>query len=266
MLSKDINFLKKLKKNKSLTEIYLNEAGIGNNEVDDIMRIITNSDIQNLYLLKNKIVNYNELLKILYRTKIIKDEKDFSNKNINNNKNFLTNLELSNNAPITKSEYHTKLIPNLINQTNLNPIVISHILYGPNPYINVLEKYNINESVEIIEITLKKEEKEDIKDIKKIEIIQVDINRLKEKKVEKIINIPDEIIMEIIKNPKAKYTVYLKDEARKLINDIVNNNSIDKKELKIIENKLVDYMKLKKLEKEKKQLKKIIKSKKLIII
>ena len=72
--------------------------------------------------------------------------------------------------------------------------------------------------------------------------------------------------MEIIKNPKAKYTVYLKDEARKLINDNENNNSIDKKEIKIIENKLVDYMKLKRLEKEKEQLKKIIKSKKLIII
>ena len=246
-----------------MTEIYLNEAGIGNNEVDDIMRIITNSDIQNLYLLKNKIVNYNELLKILYRTKIIKDEKEFSNKNINNNEYFLTNLNLSNNAPITISKYHTKLIPNLINQTNLNPISISHILYGPNPHINVLEKYNINESVEIVEIPLKNEKKEDIK---KIEIIQVDINRLKEKKVEKIINIPDEIIMEIIGNPKAKYTVYLKDEARKLINDNENNNSIDKKEIKIIENKLVDYMKLKRLEKEKEQLKKIIKSKKLIII
>ena len=255
ILPKNINFLKKLKKNKSLTEIHLNETGIGNNEVDDIMRIISNSDIRNLYLQKNKIINYNESLKLLYRTKIIKDEKEFNNIYLNNNKKFLSVFDLINNVQLIKSEYHAKLVYNLINQTTLNTIDISHILYGPNPYNYIIDNNNACKSVKIFEKYLKKEKNEFIKDIKKVKNIQIDINRLKKKKVEKIIDIPDEIIMKILNNKKAKFTIYLKEEARKLIKDNVNINSIDKKELINIENKLADYMKLKRLEKEMEKLK-----------
>ena len=256
ILPNNINFLKKLKKNKSLTEIHFNETGIGNNEVDDIMRIISNSDIRNLYLQKNKIINYNESLKLLYRTKIIKDEKEFNNIYLNNNKKFLSVLDLINNVQLIKSEYHAKVVSNLINQTTLNPIDISHILYGPNPYNYIIDNNNACKSVKIFEKYLKKEKNEFIKDIKKVKNIQIDINRLKKKKDEKIIDIPDEIIMKILNNKKAKFTIYLKEEARKLIKDNVNINSIDKKELINIENKLADYMKLKRLEKEMEKLKK----------
>ena len=34
-----------LKKNKSLTQIYFNKSNIGNNDTDDIMRIISNTNI-----------------------------------------------------------------------------------------------------------------------------------------------------------------------------------------------------------------------------
>ena len=214
-----------------------------------------NSDIRNLYLQKNKIVNYNESLKLLYRTKIIKDEKEFNNIYLNNNKKFLSVLDLINNVQLIKSEYHAKLVSNLINETTLNPIDISHILHGSNHYNYIIDNNNACKSVKIFEKYLKKEKNEFIKDTKKVKNIQIDINRLKKKKVEKIIDIPDEIIMKILNNKKAKFTIYLKEEARKLIKDNVNINSIDKKELINIENKLADYMKLKRLEKEMEKLK-----------
>ena len=44
------NFLKKLKKNRSLTEIYFSEGNIGNNSSDDIMRVISNCQLNYLYL------------------------------------------------------------------------------------------------------------------------------------------------------------------------------------------------------------------------
>ena len=194
-------------------------------------------------------------MKLLYRTKIIKDEKEFNNIYLNNNKKFLSVLDLINNVQLIKSEYHAKLVSNLINETTLNPIDISHILHGSNHYNYIIDNNNACKSVKIFEKYLKKEKNEFIKDTKKVKNIQIDINRLKKKKVEKIIDIPDEIIMKILNNKKAKFTIYLKEEARKLIKDNVNINSIDKKELINIENKLADYMKLKRLEKEMEKLK-----------
>lgn len=39
------NFLKKLKKNRSLTEIHFSGGNIGNSNIDDIMRVISNSHL-----------------------------------------------------------------------------------------------------------------------------------------------------------------------------------------------------------------------------
>ena len=65
------DFLKKLKKNKSLTEIYLNRNDIWNGDIDDILKIINNTGIKYLYLYKIRITDFNKLLNILYRTKLI---------------------------------------------------------------------------------------------------------------------------------------------------------------------------------------------------
>ena len=62
-------FFKKLKKNKSLTEIYLNECQLGNTNSEKIMRVISSTNIENLSLYKNQINNFDDCLKILYRTK-----------------------------------------------------------------------------------------------------------------------------------------------------------------------------------------------------
>lgn len=65
------NLLKKLKNNKSLAQIHLNKDDIYNFSVEDILRIISNTNIRYLYLFKNRFDNFNDFLKIIYRTKII---------------------------------------------------------------------------------------------------------------------------------------------------------------------------------------------------
>ena len=130
-ISKD--FLKKLKKNKSLTVIFLNKNDICNNDVDDILRIINISQIRYSYLYKVKISDFNKFLSIISRTKLIKD-KDKSNENcIIGDESFLTNLDLSNNVFNIKSPQHIALLTKLIEKTNLNCLDITHILYGSNP-------------------------------------------------------------------------------------------------------------------------------------
>ena len=125
----NINFLKKLKKNKSLTEIYINKAEIGNSQVDDLLKIISNTKIHYLYLYKNQINNFDTILKILYRTKLIEDDDN----NYNDDKIFLTNIDVSNNEIFTKNKFHIKLFDKIIRETTLNCIDISHVLLGPNP-------------------------------------------------------------------------------------------------------------------------------------
>ena len=70
----NVNFLQKLKKNRSLTQIYFNTSNINNNNADDLMRIISNTNIEFLYLFKNNINDFTNLLRIIYRTKLIKKE------------------------------------------------------------------------------------------------------------------------------------------------------------------------------------------------
>ena len=132
IIPKNINFLKKLKKNKSLTEIYLNNNDIGNKDVNNILIIINNTQIKYLYLFKNKIDNLNEGLRIIYRTKIIND--DLNNKNIvKKNESSLLNLDLSNNNFMFKNSNHIKILTNIIKKSTLICLDFSHILYGRYP-------------------------------------------------------------------------------------------------------------------------------------
>ena len=256
VLPSNINFLKKLKKNKSLTEIYLNKAEIGNNQIEDIMRVISNAEINYLYLYKNKMLYFKGLLQLLFRTKIINNSDETNNNIIINNDSFLTNLDLSNNEPLIKNEFHIKLISKLINQTALYCIDFSHILFGPNPDKYKIDNNTYRKNVEILKKTIKNDKDNYIEEKRLIRPIKVEIKKHMKSKEEEKINELDLKIMEILSNPKAKFTVYLREEARKLIKDnnteirnIFNHNIIDKKEYKNIENKLVEYMKYKRTSK-----------------
>ena len=72
----NVKFLKNLKKNNSLIQIYFNNSNIEKKDTDDIMKIISNTRINYLYLMKNKLTNFSQLIRIIYRTKLIKMKKE----------------------------------------------------------------------------------------------------------------------------------------------------------------------------------------------
>ena len=244
----NINFLKKFKKNKSLNEIYLGKTDVCNRETEDIVKIMSNTSINYLYLHKNGITNINEFLRIIYRTKLI---RDYNNSNTNSNIHFipiLTNLDLSNNDCLIKNPIYIKLLTKIIKETSLECLDISHILYGPHPdkgihqqpeqYIN-----SINKLVNILEHDKQKYT------LAKKELIsnKVDIKNLKNEENEKKFNYLEEKIDEILKCKKAKFPVFLKENAKKLIKykninggrNLEDNKNEDYKQT---EKNLIDYM------------------------
>ena len=215
----NINFLKKIKKNKSLVEIFLNKNEICNNIVYDLMKLISNSEIRYLYLFKNKIRNFNDFLRLLYRTKLIK-EKNIDN--IIGDESFLVNLDLSNNEVLFKNSTQIILLKNIIKETNLQCLDISHILHGANPDKKKINNSNINYRKKIDELMsyLENEKSRHIKTIHNIRKNKVDIDRNKEiKDINILKTIKDNDIYNIITNEKAKFFPYLKDQAKNIIND-----------------------------------------------
>ena len=253
----NINFLKKLKKNKSLTEIYLNKNDIGNNETDDIIRIISNTKIRHLYLYKNKFSNNNEFLRILYRTKFIKENNESFDKD---DGAFLINLDLSNSDLYPKNSFHMILLKKIFEETTLYCLDISHIIYGTNPDKKKETSDNLyyRKRVDEIKKYLEDNKNKYIKTLRDIRVNRVDINRNKHfENDEDIINFvkdKEEQIDEIISNPNSIYPLFLRREVQNL------NQSRE------FEDKLVNYLILKRSEKKLIELEEIRKNKKLIII
>ena len=323
-LPSNINFLKKLKKNKSLTEIFINKNEIGNNEVDDILRIISNTNVRYLYLYKNKISSPNQFLDILYRTKLIKkynnndNEKDKDNiininninekeNNIINDKNnanniniynnidndndnendnddeddqeiigdesYLINLDLSNNELYIKNQTHIKLMNTICKESTLYCLDISHILYGPSPEKKKITNDNAHyrKAVDDLKNYLEKEKKGYIKTLKYIRSNTVDKNRLNDLESEEMFKDLDKDIDDIISQENAKFPVFLRERASKLIDDDKNKELreiMSKKNIKIgeMEDRLLNYLIVKRSEKNLEQLIKIKKEHKLILI
>ena len=142
----NVNFIKKLKKNKGLTEIYFNKSNIGNEDSDNIMRVISNANIECLYLYKNRLTNFDDCLRMIYRTKLVlskeEEEKKEKDKEIIRNDSCLYNLDLSNNDYSSKNIEQIELLKKVIEETTLYSLDLSHILYGPDPN-KVLYLYNI---------------------------------------------------------------------------------------------------------------------------
>jgi hypothetical protein len=259
------NFLTKLKKNKSLTEIHLNKTEIWNNKIDDILRIISNTMIRHLYLFKNKIINMSDLLRIINRTKIIKDENNIMNDKINENY-FLINLDLSNNDIYNKNTNYITLLSRIIDETCLYCLDISHIIFGLNPDKREINNQNIRyrKKVDEFQRKLEKNKNDYLFAIKEKQKNEVDIKNNKKLEEEKILTDLDDIIYKVINEKNAKFPVYLKDSAKHLIQD--KKLIEDKKEFKDMQNKLVNYMILKRSEKTYNEMEEKINKNKLIII
>ena len=253
----DVNFLKKLKKNKSLTEIYLNKNEIGNKDTNDIIRIISNTKIRHLYLFKNKFSNNNDFLRILYRTKLIKREDEFYDKN---DGPFLMNLDISNNELYPKNSSHMILLKKFMTEMTLYCLDISHILYGINPEKKTSTSDNLNyrKKVEEIKKYLEDDKKKYIKTLREIRVNSVDIRRNKhlenDEKITNIVKDKQEQIDKILSDKNSIYPVFLRKEIANF------------KENKEYEDKLVNYLVLKRSEKKLVELEEIRRDKKLIII
>jgi hypothetical protein len=255
----NINFLKKIKMNKSLTKIYFVRNEIYNDNANDIMKMISNTNINYIYLHKNKLCNFNNILRIIYRTKIIKQFNEDNNKNIEIEQNYnLTNLDISNTLLLIKNKVHITLLHKIINQTNLKCLDLSHILYGfdPKKRKEGIEKSDYGKTINNLKTHLIKDKEEYIVNKKEIIKYLIDINNYKSLENNKELRNYDKEILKIIEDEKSKYHIFLNKKA----NEIVNNNTEISKE------QLVNYMKLKKAENMLNQFEEKKSKRKLIII
>ena len=280
------NFLKKLKKNRCLTQIYFNKSTIGNNNTDDIMRIISNSNIEYLYLHKNKINDFSQCLRIINRTRQIKKEGE-----IIRDDPLLYNLDLSNNICFNKNKDKIELLQTIINEMTLYCLDISHILYNSSLYIeksdqnNELKKEKENkivnkelsqeyiDSINILINKLENKQNEYKKTLGELNLNLVDQEKLLIFNNNKYSKKIDEQILNIINDKKAKYNIFLRKNAEVLIsdNDEIRNETIingieNAKKYKEVFDNLVKYMNLKRINKKIDELNKIKESKKMIII
>jgi len=117
-LSRSTNFLSKLKKNKILTDIYIG---------------------------KNNITNFKDILRIISRTRLIR--QDASEKNIHlldKSKSVLKHLDISQNSSSIKSKEHIKILSKIIKETTVPILDISKILKGEYPGKMIKKYQNMN--------------------------------------------------------------------------------------------------------------------------
>ena len=238
------NFLKKIKINKSLQVINFTKGYYGNEDVDDINRIINCTNIKCLHLSKNRINNFNKCLKVIYRTKLINEKqiekssesgnsKKEENSKVNigekgdeieniikinkdliiGNFGMLTNLDISNNEGWIVNKKQINLIHKLIYETTLSCLDISHILFGPNPD-KARPKDSYKDSVLKIKQTLIENKKLYKRAFRNQKSNKVDIKNIKKSNLE-----DKEIIKEI---QKDKY----KNLRKEIDNIIEDENAI----------------------------------------
>ena len=279
LIPSDVEFFKSLKKNKSLKEIYLYDCGINNDKKDEIDRIISNTNIEVLYLAENNIHDINDIIRIIYRNTLIK----YNEKNFECETPCLYNLNLSQNECYNNNIEKLELIKAGFENINLSCLDLVYVLYEKNKYKKYKEK--------------KEEDKKD-KDIKGKEISDniyyeqfENINKFLSEKAREYKKALDEVInnkvaqenikneltidekndlkkyeekiKEIINNTKSKFSSFIIQKAKQLIN---NRTFESKEEKNIFLNKLIKYINLKRAEKIIDENEKIKKKKKMILI
>ena len=237
-----VHFLKKLKKNKILTEIYLNRNNLDNDNTDDIMRIISNTSIQTLYLYKNKIYNFNDILRIIYRTQLVQHKNESDHPELGHS-SFLGNLDLSDNYCRNKNIEHLYLLENIFKKTTLYCLDISHVLAGQNP-----KTFNQSQSQEIHDYKVRLEKikndldkdrenyEENYEEIKLFWVEKKETEDYIEQYKEQILEDKDfnedilkyllnKIDNDDLKDNNAIFPLFLNEKAKELITDIVKENT-----------------------------------------
>ena len=242
-ISKIIPFLKKIKKNKILTDLFFGETNICNKDISDINKIISNSGIKNLNMHKNNISNFKEALRILNRTRIVNKNIDEKNgKLIEKSNSVLKSLDISNNQIFNKNTIYIKLLKEISEKTTLFLLDFSKVLYENFPVLFKKTSKNNNYRNEVDNfVNNLSEKKKKYKDlIIKLRNLEVDIKRLNKEQFDcDIFHDMENNISRIIKDKKAKFPLYLREIAIKLIKDYDNGINENDEEMVI---KLVNYM------------------------
>ena len=242
-IPKITHFLKKIKKNKILTDLFIGETNIGNSDTNDIKKIISNTSIKNLYMYKNNISNFKEALRIMNRTRIVnKNINEKNGKLIEKSNSILKSLDISGNQIINKNIIYIKLFKEISEKTSLFLLDFSKVLYEKFPdkfeKISKNKKYRCEVDNLVNILSGKKKKYQEL--IIKLRNLEIDMKRLKEEKFDyNKFNKMENIISNIIKDKKAKFPLYLREIAVKLIQDYYNGINENDEEMVI---KLVNYM------------------------
>ena len=232
-----VNFLKQVKFNRYLEELNIFKCGFRNTDIDDICRIISNTNIKHLNLFKNDFKHFGKCLSIVFRTKLIKKKKKLDKYFIDRSASLMT-LDLSNNLIDILNSDHINLINNIVqDNSTLSCLDISHIVYGPYPdrsktpksdtfknaVQSVLIKTLQDRKEKFCELLFYKYQKEVLK--KRYEQ-KDDIYKLRyqNENLEKNIE-------EIIKEKDAENHLYLKEKCEEIIKDNNILNDVIKKEV-----------------------------------
>lgn len=267
--SQNIDFLKILKYNRSLEELIIYNCGLNEEDIDDICRIISNTNIKKINLFHNNFHVTGKALRIVFRGKLIKKIGKIIKKEKVDLSKAIIHLDISNNLFYTMNHHYMTIINKFIEgDSTINCLDLSHINYGKKidykPLYNdkikelsdilskrkkqyenlIIKKIDIERSIEIYN---KKKENEKLN----LKYLDADINKY----IEKLIKSEDEnsifpaylreksyyIIKEIFKN-KNEYKELIKNE--KIVKDIKSDDNED------FIHKIIEYILFKKNEKE----------------
>ena len=252
----NLNFFKSLKKNRSLEEIYFYGCDINGEKTDEIERIISNTNLESLYLYFNKIHDFNQYIRIVYRTTLVKNEKEKMN-NILINNPALFNLNMNNGDCYNQNYEKLKIMLEGFKNTNLSILDLSSVIIDPHIESNN-ENFNYYKGIMEILDYLKEKQDEYKKALRDIFESEVDIKK-KEKSLKDIDKgelekyDSDKDIQSIVKDEKSKNFLYiiekLNDLNRLSLNKNKNEEIINYIYLKKAKNKLEENVNIKKLKK-----------------
>ena len=228
--SNTVNFLKQVKYNRNLEELYIFKCGFKNEDIDDILRIISNTNIKHLNLFKNDFKNFGKCLSIVYRTKLIKNNGYFIDRSAS-----LMTLDLSNNAFDLINSDHINLINKIVeDNSTLSCLDLSHIVYGQYPDRSKTPKsdnYKIAVSNTLMGTLKQRKEKfsnllfdKFKKEISVNDYKKKDENDKLKYRSEKL----DKRIKEILKEEDAKLYLFLREKCKEMIKDFENEKIGDK--------------------------------------
>ena len=250
------NFFKAIKKNKSLEELYLYGCGITSDKADEIDRIINNTNLESLYLYSNKIHDFNQYIRLIYRLSKIKNENEKKEKDVKYNISCLNNLNLNNAETYNQNSEKIQLIKKGIDKINVVCLDLTSVLKDINS-ANI--NFDYYKEVSSLLNDLKKKNDEYKKALNEIFVNEVDKKNYEVRLIGK--NTDDlNDLDSFIKDPNSKYHNYIVKIAKHFISEKSFNNK--KEEF----DRIVNYINLKRVNLILDENKKIKADKKLILV